>query len=280
MSLRPLPAAGLSPSAIPRPAKILDVVEELAGTVTLAIDAPGAFRPGQFNMLYAFGVGEVPISCSGDPARPEVLVHTIRAVGAVTRMLCGLRAGACLGVRGPFGSAWPLEEARGHDVVLVAGGLGIAPLRPALLHMLAHRADYGRVVLLYGTRTPQDFLFAADRTAWASRADMELLLTVDHAGAGWTGPVGVVPALLPGLRLDPARTRAFLCGPEVMMRFTARELERLGVAPGGIYVSLERNMKCAEGLCGHCQFGPHFVCKDGPVFRYERVERLLTVREL
>lgn len=285
MSSLPAPSVALSRVMVPQLARILAADEEIPGTVTLRLDASrfpgsGAFRPGQFHMLYAFGLGEVPISCSGDPTTHGELRHTIRAVGTVTRALCELPVGATVGVRGPFGTAWPLEDAKGQDVLLVAGGLGLAPLRSALSQILSQRASYGRVILVYGARSPEDLLFAADRVAWGARPDLELGVTVDHAGPGWTGPVGVVPALLTGLRLDPDRCKALICGPEVMMRFTVRELERLGLSAERIFVSMERNMKCATGLCGHCQFGPFFVCKDGPVFRFDRVARLFYVREV
>ena len=285
MNLSPQPAMALAPSLTPQPVHILHRHDELPGTVTLQLAAStavgqGGFQPGQFNMLYVFGVGEVPISCSGDPAAGGGLVHTVRAVGTVTRALCALPAGATVGVRGPFGSAWPLAEAAGFDVVLIAGGLGIAPLRPVIHHVLRHRGAYGRVAVIYGSRSPEDLLYQGDRVAWSSRTDLALAVTVDHAGPGWSGPVGVAPALLAGLGLTPGRTIAMLCGPEVMMRFTIRELERLGIGAEHIYVSLERNMKCATGFCGHCQFGPVFVCKDGPVFRFDRVAPLFYIREV
>jgi NAD(P)H-flavin reductase len=231
-------------------------------------------------MLWAFGVGEVPISISGDPARPAVLRHTTRAVGTVTRAMARLRRGGVLGVRGPFGSAWPTDEAEGADVVLVAGGIGLAPLRPALLRILARRRRYGRVVVAYGTRTPADVLFRDDLQRWQARGDVEVLVTVDRAAGGWAGRVGVVPSVLRLASFDPARTVAMVCGPEVMMRFAAQELLRRGVAPARIHVSVERNMKCAVGFCGHCQLGPDFVCRDGPVLPWARLATRLLVPEV
>jgi NAD(P)H-flavin reductase len=256
-------------------------VRESSDTVTLLLDAGSgfAFAPGQFNMLYAFGVGEVAISVSGDSARPEQLVHTVRAVGSVTRTLCAKRRGACVGVRGPFGSAWPLAEARGRDVVVTAGGLGLAPLRPAIYELLRRRDQYGRIAILYGARSPGDLLYRRELSRWRARLDVEVRVTVDRAGPGWRGPVGVVSSLLDRLELDHASAVALVCGPEVMMRVAARDLERLGVARERIHLSLERNMKCGLGHCGHCQLGPHFVCKDGPVLRYDRVADLLHLRE-
>lgn len=270
---------------LPVPWRIAAVRKETADTFTLALAPPAGvpplrFAPGQFNMLYVFGVGEVPVSISGSPVEPSPLTHTTRAVGTVTRAMQRLAAGAALGVRGPFGTGWPVGEAVGCDVLLVAGGLGLAPLRPALRHLLAHRDDYGRVALLCGTRTPQDFLYRAELRDWSRRRDLEVHLTVDRAVGRWRGNVGVVTTLIPHAPFDPSNTVAMVCGPEVMMRFTALELQKRGVPTERIFVSLERNMKCAIGFCGHCQYGPEFVCKDGPVFRYDRVKRLLNIREI
>ena len=231
-------------------------------------------------MLYVFGVGEVPISMSGDPTQPQPLVHTVRAVGAVTRAICGLKRGAVLGVRGPFGSAWPAAAAVGHDIVLVAGGLGLAPLRPMLYHVLAHRQQYGQVVLLYGARTPEELLYRRQLEHWRARFDMEVLVTVDRATGTWQGSVGVVTKLIAGVVPSPDSTIAMTCGPEVMMRFVARELMALGVPERRIFISIERNMKCGVGLCGHCQLGPYLLCRDGPTLSYDRVAPLLTIREL
>jgi NAD(P)H-flavin reductase len=270
---------------LPAPWRIQEVRRETADTFTLALapespaPAPG-FAAGQFNMLYVFGVGEVPISISGDPLAPSPLTHTTRAVGPVTRAMQKLKVGDSLGVRGPYGSGWPLGEAAGRDVVIVAGGIGLAPLRPVLCHILARRADFGRVVLLYGTRTPRDILFRAELRRWSARRDMHVHVTVDRAVGKWRGNVGVVTALIPHAPFEPSNTVAMVCGPEIMMRFTARELRKRGVPPERVFVSLERNMKCAIGFCGHCQYGPAFVCRDGPVFRYDHVKPLLNVREL
>ena len=249
-------------------------------TLELAVRPRPAFLPGQFAMVYVFGVGEVPISYSGSPDPREPIRHTTREVGAVTRAMGRLGGGAMLGVRGPYGRPWPLEEARGGDVVLIAGGIGLAPLRPALCALAARREEFGRVVLLYGARSPSDLLFGRDLQRWRSRSRIEVAVTVDRASRDWTGEVGVVPGLVARAPFDPGRTTALLCGPEVMMRFTADALRRRGVADGRIFVSLERNMKCAVGLCGRCQLGPDFVCKDGPVFSWDRAHRLLELREV
>jgi NAD(P)H-flavin reductase len=266
---------------VPRPAKIRRVVRETAETFTLELPADGAtpFLPGQFNMLYVFGVGEVAISISGDPARRDRVVHTTRAVGTVTRAMQRLRRGAALGVRGPFGVGWPVGEARGKDVVLVAGGIGLAPLRPVVYAILTQRPEFGRVALLYGARGPEDILYGAEIERWRARG-IAVEVTVDHATHGWAGDVGVVTSLVPRVTFDPTNTIAMVCGPEIMMRFAAQALAARGVPEAQISVSLERNMKCALGWCGHCQLGPAFVCKDGPVFPYPRVRNALTVREL
>jgi len=253
----------------------LDLEEEETGA-----EGPMRFAPGQFNMLTVFGVGEVPISMSGDPAKPGPVIHTIRAVGAVSNALAALRSGDPVGLRGPFGVGWPMDEAAGKDVVVLAGGLGLAPLRPALYRLLAERERYGEVTLLYGTRSPDDILFRRELERWSARLDVDVEVTVDHAVSDWHGHVGVVTTLIPHAAFDPAGTIAFVCGPEVMMRFAIAALRAAGVAEEAIYLSMERNMKCAIGLCGHCQFGTTFVCRDGPVFRYDRVRDLLALKEV
>ena len=254
-------------------------------TVTLELEPPSEeqlldFRPGQFNMLYLFGVGESAISMSGDAAKAGTITHTIRAVGAVTRGLCECRKGDAVGVRGPFGTAWPVATAEGADVVVIAGGIGLAPLRPVIYHVLENRRRYGRVVVLYGSRSPEELLYLEELRRWRGRFDLEVDVTVDHATDEWFGRVGVVTTLIDRARFDRDNTIAMICGPEIMMRFCARELENEGVAPQDIYVSMERSMACGVGLCGHCQFGPEFVCKDGPVFAYDRIEPLMNIREV
>lgn len=269
---------------LPRSVTVLETVQETPDTWThtLGPGGPLPFEAGQFNMLYAFGVGEAPISISGDPAEPGRLVHTIRAVGAVTRALCALEPGGVVGLRGPFGSAWPVDLAKGGDVVVLAGGLGLAPLRPAIYRLLAERQAFGRVEIFYGARTADDLLFQPELLAWRSRFDLQVYVTVDQDAAAtpWRGDVGVVTTLLPRGRFDPARTTALVCGPEIMMRYGALALLELGIPAAGIHVSVERSMKCAVGHCGHCQYGADFVCKDGPVYVYPDVEPRLRVREL
>lgn len=270
---------------IPKPFRVQQVRQETPDTFTLELvsaNGGGDFRfaPGQFNMLYVFGVGEIPISISGNPDARRSLVHTTRAVGTVTKAMRKLRRGGMLGVRGPYGTQWPVEEAEGNDVVFVAGGIGLAPLRPAMYRVLSHREKYGKVVLLYGTRSPSDILYRKELEHWRARFDLEGFVTGDRAQRPRRGNVGVVTNLIPKAPFDPSSVVAMVCGPEVMMRFTVLELEKRGVQHSNIYLSMERNMKCGIGQCGHCQFGPEFVCKDGPVFPYTRIGHLLPKWEI
>jgi NAD(P)H-flavin reductase len=257
------------------------VTNETPGVQTydLTFDDPAAnysFLPGQFNMLYLPGIGESAISVSSDAAEPAKLRHTVRAVGNVTRAMAKLRPGDKLGVRGPFGTAWPVNEVRGKDVVVVAGGLGLAPLRPAIYHFVRNRADYRKVTLLYGARTPADLLFPTEYDAWKA-ANIDVQPMVNAASPDWHGAVGFVTAPLAAMPLDAANTAVLTCGPDVMMRYVGEGAIKRGVRAEQVFVSLERNMNCAIGLCGHCQFGPAFVCKDGPVFPFDRVRRLMLV---
>lgn len=239
-----------------------------------------SFKPGQFNMLYQFGVGEVPISISGDPSQSGRLIHTIRATGTVTGQMKNMKKGDILGVRGPYGSPWPVEEARGKDIVLVTGGIGLAPLRPVIYQLLSEREQFGKINILYGTRSPADILYKKELERWRKRFDLEVEVTVDRAERDWKGTVGVVTCLMPKAFFDPGNTVAMICGPEVMMKFVVLELKKHGLTAEDIYISMERNMKCAVGFCGHCQFGPNFICKDGPVFRFDRVHHLFARREV
>jgi NAD(P)H-flavin reductase len=266
----------------PRQWGVTTVRRETADVVTLGLTPPEPFEfaPGQFNMLYQPGIGEVPISISGDPANKACVLHTIRDVGPVTKALCALRAGEQTGVRGPYGTAWPVVSAEGGDLVIVAGGIGLPPLRPAIYQVLSGRERFGRVVLLYGARTPADLVFADELGVWRSRFDLDVLVTVDTADRGWRGNVGVVPDLIPRASFDPKVTTAFVVGPEIMMRFAVRALHAAGVADDRVYVSMERNMQCAAALCGHCQLGPFVVCRDGPVFSYRTLTPWLGIREV
>ena len=266
---------------VPASVRVIGRRRETADTWTLELagDAPMRFRPGQFTMLGAAGRGEVPVSISGDPDEPGRLVHTVRAVGAATRAIYATPPGQALAVRGPFGGSWPLEEAEGGDLAIVAGGIGLAPLRPAVLFALARPERFRRVLVFYGGRSPDQLLFGGELDAWRRRG-AEVHVTVDAAPARWRGSVGVVTTLLERARLDGPAAVAMICGPEVMMRFAARALRSRGVAGDRIHLSMERNMQCGVGHCGHCQLGPTLVCRDGPVYRYSEIERWLAVREL
>ena len=278
----PVPGAGAGPMA-PVPCRVLGRWDETHDTVSLALDPPPGwrgFRPGQFNMLYSFGVGESAISISGDPADDGRLLHTIRKVGKVTESLVSLQKGDVVGVRGPFGTPWPLGYSAGRDVVVVAGGIGLAPLRPAIHELLADRDRYNRVLILIGARTSADLLCPEEIQEWRGRFDVDLQVTLDSAAGGWRGRVGVVTTLIPRAEFDPDQAVAMLVGPEIMMRFAAAELLNRGMPPSRVFVSMERNMKCGIGLCGHCQVGPKFVCRDGAVFGFDEAETLFQVREV
>jgi NAD(P)H-flavin reductase len=278
------PAAEAASPYLPEAFVIRRRRRETADTWTLELEPESGgvvfpFTPGQFTMVYAFGAGEVPISISGDPGRRERLVHTIRVSGATTRAICSLTRGATLGIRGPYGTAWPVDLAEGGDLVIAAGGIGLAPLRPALYAALDRREAFGKIVLLYGGRSPDQLLYISELDRWRA-AGVDVHVTVDKADETWDGPVGVVTTLIERASFDREHATALVCGPEVMMRFTAAGLVRAGLSANSVFLSLERNMKCALGQCGRCQFGPVFVCGDGPVFPYAPVERLLTVPEL
>lgn len=279
-----IPARAVAPW-LPALARVQSIKLEAPGVQTyhLTFDDPGVaaryhFHPGQFNMLYLPGVGEAAISLSSDPGSPGVLAHTIRAAGNVTQSLARHSPGGQIGLRGPYGSAWPMEACKGNDLVLACGGVGLAPLRPAIYHTIRHRADYGRVILLYGARGPGDLLYREEFDAWRA-AGIEVEVTVDIGDKDWQGNIGVVPVLFYRLRLNAPRTRLFTCGPEIMIHYVVFEALARRVKPEHIYLSMERNMSCALGLCGRCQVGPFFVCKDGPVFTYRQMAPYLHVEE-
>ena len=274
-----------SPEAmLPRMYRVMKTRPETSDTATLELEPENgvglAYDPGQFTMFYVYGIGEVPLSISGDPHDPDRLVHTVRSVGAVTAAIVGLEPGDPVGIRGPYGRGWPMATAEGGDLVIAAGGIGLAPLRPVLLDVLARRDRFGAVSLIYGSRSPSDLLFGEDLRAWRGRFDLEIEVTVDRSEPGWFGDVGMVTGLLPRISFDPANTVAMVCGPEIMMRVVAKELSARGVDQSKVFMSMERNMKCAIGFCGHCQFGPDFICRDGPVMPYTRVYDRLRIPEL
>jgi anaerobic sulfite reductase subunit B len=267
-------------TAVPVPHLVVDRRRDTAETVTLRLEPVGEplaeFAPGQFAMVHCFGRGEIPLSVSSVQGTGG-LAHTIRSVGAVSDGLCAARVGDVVGLRGPYGTSWELERARGQDVLVVAGGIGLAPLRPLVLGALAEPEAYGRVSVLVGARTPADLISRKELEQWATAYTG---VTVDWPDTGWHGDVGVVTQLLGRAPFAPERTWAFVCGPEPMIRATARDLAQRGVPPERIRVSLERNMRCATGHCGHCQLGPLLVCRDGPVVGWDQAQPLLSVREL
>ncbi|QDU04224.1 Anaerobic sulfite reductase subunit B [Gimesia chilikensis] len=272
---------------IPQTAVIREIRSEVSGVTTYhlaLIDSVAAetyrFAPGQFNMLYVPGAGESAISMSGDPDATETLAHTIRKAGNVTGRIAAMQVGDTLGLRGPFGTSWPVDLCKGKNVILVAGGIGLPPLRPVIYRMLAERENYGQLTLLYGARTPEMRLYTNEYQRWQGQG-FDVRQTVDRSAPGWQGNVGVVPQLLERLQtFDPANTVMMICGPDIMMRFTARAALQRGMTTEQIWVSTERNMQCAVGLCGHCQLGPEFICKDGPVFRYDQISPWLKVEGL
>ena len=283
----PARPAAVHPGSLLEPAwaEITAITPEVEGIVTYwlqfrepAVAQTYAFRPGQFNMLYVPGFGEAAISISSDPARPDRIGHSIRFVGNVTRAVSRLKVGDVVGLRGPFGSSWPMEEIRGKDVFIATGGIGLPPLRPAIYEMIAHREKYGKVTLLYGARTVDQLMYTGEYDAWR-QAGIDVQLCVDRGDQSWAGRVGVVPMWFYQFRLDARNTAILTCGPEIMIRFVIFEALARRIAPESVYVSLERNMKCGQGSCGHCQIGPYFICKDGPVFRFDGLQPFFNVEE-
>ncbi len=267
------------------PVSIRRVIWETDDTFTLQLDLDQmkhgfSFKPGQFNMLYVFGVGEAAISISSDAAKPQLLSHTIHRVGTVTSALAQKKRGDSIGLRGPYGSSWPIDVSYKKDVCIVAGGIGLAPLRPVMYELLRNRNAFGRIILLYGARSPLDLLYRVELEEWSKVYHVEVLITVDRGDSSWKGHIGVVTTLFSYIKLDARATIAYVCGPETMMKYTLDELERRGLPEHQVYLSMERNMKCAVGFCGHCQYGPDFICKDGPVFSLPMVHHLLEKKEL
>jgi len=268
---------------VPFSVKLIDKKRETYNTHTLTFKAPDnsfTFIPGQFNMVFIPGIGEAPISLSGSPQKNHEIVHTVRNVGAVTLKMVQASVGDELGLRGPFGQGWPVEAVKQKDLILITGGIGLAPLRPLIYQLLENRNDYNKITLLYGARTPRDLLFQSELKEWLARFDVQVEISVDRDEADWKGHVGVITRFIAGSDFDPNNCASMVCGPEVMIRYSIRELVSLGVKDSNIYVSMERNMKCGVGHCGHCQYGGVFVCKDGPVFAYDSVKNLFTEKEV
>ena len=266
-------------------AEVTAITPEIDGVATYWLKfsdpimrADYTFQPGQFNMVYIPGYGEAAISICSDMEEPGTIGHTVRFVGNVTRAVSRLKVGDTIGLRGPFGTYWPIKEMEGKDVLIACGGIGLPPLRPVLYHIAKNRSKYGKVTLLYGARTPSDLMYTNEYEAWR-KADIDVHVTVDRGDANWSGHVGVVPMWFYQFRIDPRKTTVLTCGPEIMIRFVIYEALARRVPVENIYVSLERNMKCGQGSCGHCQLGPYFICKDGPVFRFDALEPFFNVEE-
>ena len=283
---RPEPFCGID-TWMPLPVRVHSITRENFNTQTYRLqlvdqDLRRAYRwaPGQFNMLYIPGIGEAAISISSDPEQTDAIDHTVRTVGYCTRGMSKMDVNGIIGLRGPFGKAWPLREAEGTDVVLLSGGIGLAPLRPAIYHILRYRARYGRVVLLYGCRSPEDRIYADELTQWTQAADIDVLVTVDNATGDWAGPVGVVTSLLRRIKVSADHTTVMVCGPRILNRVAAWNFLQLHVPADRVYVSLERNMNCGFGRCGHCQYGSKFVCVDGPVFRFSEIADIFAKEEI
>ncbi|MFM1904302.1 MAG: Anaerobic sulfite reductase subunit [Planctomycetota bacterium] len=268
------------------PARILRITPEVPGVQTYelelrdpAIRDAYRFAAGQFNMLYLPGIGEAAISIASDVAAPAVLAHTVRAVGNVTDALARLAVGDEVLVRGPYGRPWPVAELEGRHVVVVGGGLGLASQRAAILQFARHRDRYRSVTILHGAKTPADLFYPGEYAAWET-AGLDVRPTVDLPDGSWQGHVGLVTALFAGLAIEPERAGVLCCGPDPMMTAVARAAAGVGIAPADVYVSLERNMACAVRQCGLCQFGPAFVCQDGPVFPYDTIAKYIVVPHL
>jgi len=266
-------------------AEIVERIAEATGIFTLrlrftdpAVHGAYQFRPGQFNMVYLYGVGEVAISIVSDPRNEHLYDHTIRVVGRVTRGLERLRSGEFVGIRGPFGRGWPLREAQGRDVLIVTGGLGCAPTVSVINYILNRRDRYGRLIIMQGVKHADDLLWRDRYAQWARQPDTDVIIAADQGAALWPWHVGLVTDLFDNIHLNPARTVAMMCGPEGMMHAAVKQLTQRGVEEAEIYLSMERNMQCAVGHCGHCQFGGKFVCRDGPVFSFPQIKELFGVK--
>jgi NAD(P)H-flavin reductase len=267
---------------LPAEAEIVERIEESPSIFTLrlrfsdpVVHQHYRFKPGQFNMVYLYGVGEVAISIVSDPEDERLYDHTIRAVGRVTRGLAKLKTGDRVGIRGPFGRGWPLALAEGRDVVIITGGLGCAPVVSVINYIIKRRERFGRLNIMQGVKHSDDLLWRERYAEWRSLPQTQVVVAADKGGPQWPWRIGRVIEMFDEVQFDPARTIAMMCGPEGMMRAAVERLSSRGVPEDLLFMSMERNMKCAVGHCGHCQFGGHFVCKDGPVFSYSQISQLL-----
>jgi NAD(P)H-flavin reductase len=269
----------------PQEAEIVERIHESPTIFTLRlrftdprVHATYRFEPGQFNMLYLHGVGEVPISIVSDPQDEHLFDHAIRTVGRVTGGLASLRAGDRVGIRGPYGRGWPLREAEGRDVLIVTGGLGCAPTVSVINYVMRRRGRFGRLVILQGVKHAEDLLWRRQYEQWSGAPDTQVLIAADVGAQLWPWHVGKLTDLFEKMHIHPERTVAMMCGPEPMMQVAIRELSGRGVAEDNLWLSMERSMHCAVGLCGHCQYGGRFVCRDGPVFRYPELKGLFGIK--
>ncbi|MCW8386249.1 FAD/NAD(P)-binding protein [Fluoribacter dumoffii] len=266
---------------LPLEALIVDKIEESATIFTLHLrfldpqhHQQFLFYPGQFNMLYLYGVGEVAISIVSDPEQKEILTHTIRAIGRVTKALQKLKPGERIGVRGPFGRGWPLEQAKNKDVIVLTGGLGCAPSVSIIEYILARREQYGKLSILQGVKHSDDFIFRKQYDIWKKSPNTIIHIAADQAGPKWPWSVGYVTDMIDKLHLNPVNSIVMMCGPEMMMNTAVKVFKQKGMAEDSLYLSMERNMECGIGQCGHCQYGGLFICKDGPVFAYSEIKEL------
>jgi NAD(P)H-flavin reductase len=270
---------------VPHEAEILERIQESPGLFTLRlkftdpiIQDQFQFEPGQFNMLYLYGVGEVAISIVSDPKDPCILDHTIRSVGRVTHGIANMKAGDRIGVRGPYGRGWPMQAAEQRDVVVVTGGLGCAPVVSVINYIARRRERYGHLNIVQGVKHSNDFIWRERFDEWRELPDTTVLLAADQGSALWPWHIGRVTDLFDNLTFDPEQVNVMMCGPEGMMHVVIKHMLEAGVGPCRLWLSMERNMQCAVGHCGHCQYGSKFVCKDGPVFCYEQVAELFDAK--
>lgn len=270
---------------LPHEAEIVERIDESESIFTfrLRFTDPDlherySFQPGQFNMIYLPGVGEVPISIVSDPEDEHLYDHTIRAVGRVTHGLAQLQAGDRIGVRGPYGRGWPVRESKGRDVVLVTGGLGCAPVVSVINYVLRRRQEYGRLTIMQGVKHASDLIWREKYEQWAALPDTQVLLAANEPGPGWPWHTGYVTALFDQAHILPDNSVVMMCGPEGMMVAVAKDMLARGIPERDLWLSMERNMQCGIGACGHCQIGGKFACHDGPVFSYDQIKELLPVK--
>jgi NAD(P)H-flavin reductase len=281
--MAPLPI--WSSPRLPREAEVVERRQESPTIFTLRLrltnpaeHAAYRFTPGQFNMLYLYGVGEIPISIVSDPEDERLFDHAIREVGRVTRGFAKLQDGDRIGIRGPYGHGWPLRQAEGQDLLIVTGGLGCAPVVSVINYAMRRRGRFGRLTIMQGVKHADDLIWRERYAEWAQVPNTQVFIAADVGAPLWPWHVGRVTELFDQVAIDPHRTVAMLCGPEVMMGVAARQLLARGVPEAAVWLSMERSMHCGVGLCGHCQVGGRFLCKDGPIFHYGAVKPLFGMK--